>query len=64
MGEKTKLIQLRKKRKLTQAKISEEIGVARTTYAGYEKGLFLPSIETANKIKKVLKCKDDDIFLN
>ena len=63
MAEREKLKELRKKRKLTQLQISREIGVARSTYAGYERGSFSPSIKIAAKIKNILKHKNDDIFL-
>lgn len=57
-----KLITLRKKKKLTQAYMAEHVEVARSTYNGYENGLFSPSIETAMKIKKILETSSDDIF--
>lgn len=59
-----KLIKARKRKKLTQEKIAELLEVSRTTYTGYEMGKFAPSLDIALKIKKILKCKDDDIFLN
>lgn len=57
-----KLISLRKKKKLTQAYMAEHAGVGRSTYNGYENGLFSPSIETAIKIKKILETSSDDLF--
>jgi len=57
-----KLKSLRKKKKFTQAYMAEHVGVGRSTYNGYENGLFSPSIETAMKIKKVLETSSDDIF--
>lgn len=59
-----KLISARKQKGLTQQEIAEMIGVSRTTYTGYEKGNYSPSLEKAVKIKEVLKYKNDDIFLN
>lgn len=59
-----KLIEVRKRRKKTQEEIAEMIGVSRSTYTGYEKGDFDPSLEKALKIKEILKYKNDDIFLN
>ena len=59
-----KLIRVRKKKKFTQEKMAEMLGISRTTYTGYELGKFAPSLSTALKIKKILNCKEDDIFLN
>lgn len=58
-----KLIELRKKKKLTQEMISSEIGVARSTYNAYELGTITPPLDIAIKIKEILKYKNDDIFL-
>lgn len=57
------LIELRKKRKLTQQQMADKLNIARTTYTGYENANFSPSIEKAIKIKEILKTKNDDIFL-
>lgn len=57
-----KLIKCRKKRGLTQDQMAEKLGVARSTYAGYEIGNFAPSLEIAVQIKKILKYYGDDIF--
>lgn len=59
-----KLIEARKKRGLTQEQIAQKLKIARTTYTGYENGNFDPSLEIALQIKKILKCKNDDIFLS
>lgn len=58
-----KLIELRKKRKLTQEEMAKKLKIARTTYTGYEKGTFAPPLERAVEIKRILKTKKDDIFL-
>ena len=58
-----KLVEIRKKRGYTQEKISNKLGIARTTYAGYERGNFAPSLEIALELKKILKYPKDDIFL-
>lgn len=44
--------------------MANKLSVARTTYTGYEKGNVAPSLEVALNIKKILKYKNDDIFLN
>lgn len=59
-----KLIEVRIKKGYTQEQMANELNVARTTYTGYEKGNVSPSLEVALNIKKILKYKNDDIFLN
>lgn len=44
--------------------MAEILGIARSTYTGYETGNFAPSLELALRIKKALNCKKDDIFFN
>ena len=58
-----KLEELRKKKGFTQKEMAEKLGIARSTYSGYEKGYFFPPITIAIKIKEILKYKKDDIFL-
>lgn len=60
---RTKLIEIRKKRNLTQEQMANKLNIARTTYTGYENGNFSPSLEMALEIKRVLNYKNDDIFL-
>ena len=60
---RTKLIQLRKKRKLTQDEMAKKLKIARTTYTGYENGTFAPPLERAVEIKRILKTNNDEIFL-
>lgn len=60
---RAKLIEIRKKRNLTQEQMANKLNIARTTYTGYENGNFSPSLEMALEIKKVLNYKNDDIFL-
>ena len=59
-----KLIEIRIKRGYTQEQMANELNIARTTYTGYEKGNVSPSLEVALNIKKILKYRSDDIFLN
>ena len=58
-----KLIEIRKKKGYTQEQMAEKLNIARSTYTGYENGNVSPSLETALNIKKILKYKNDDIFL-
>lgn len=57
------LIEIRKKRGLTQEQIAKKLKIARTTYTGYENGTFDPSLEIALQIKQILGYENDDIFL-
>lgn len=58
------LITLRKKRNKTQEDMAKDLGVARSTYNAYELGTIQPSVDIAIKIKRILRYKNDDIFLN
>lgn len=58
------LIQKRKKKKLTQIKMSEMLGIGRSTYSAYELGTIDPPLKISTKIKEILNYKNDDIFLN
>ena len=44
------LIQLRKKRNLTQKDMADNLNIAQSTYSGYESGYRSPDIETLKKI--------------
>lgn len=56
------LIRRRKMKKLTQEKMAELIGIARTTYNSYELGNVTPPLGKAIKIKQILNYKNDDLF--
>lgn len=60
--QRTKLIEIRKKRGYSQQKMSELLDIARTTYTGYETGKFAPSLDKSLKIKEILRYKKDDLF--
>lgn len=47
---KDRLLKLRKNRRLTQQELSKIIGIARTTYQGYENGSREPDFTTLEKI--------------
>lgn len=57
------MINRRKELNLTQDEVAKKSGIARTTYTNIELGDKNPSLSVALKLKKVLKVKDDDIFL-
>ena len=50
---------LRKEKGLTQDQLSKLIGIAQTTYAGYETGRYEPDIETLIKIADYFKVSVD-----
>lgn len=47
---KMRLVELRKKRKLTQKELADKLGIARTTYSGYENGNREPDFDTVQKL--------------
>jgi transcriptional regulator with XRE-family HTH domain len=54
-----RLKQLRKKRKLTMQEIADYVGVAKSTYAGYESGYRQPTIESIQTISRKLHTSAD-----
>lgn len=54
-----KLRQLRKDKKLTQKELSNILGVAQTTYAGYETGRYEPDFKTLIVIADYFKVSTD-----
>jgi len=54
-----RLKQLRKKRKLTMQEVADYVGVAKSTYAGYESGYRQPTIESIQTISRKLRTSAD-----
>ena len=54
-----RLRNLRKDRKLTQEEISKLLGIAQTTYAGYENNRHIPDLDTLIKIADLFKVSLD-----
>lgn len=54
-----RLKQLRKKRKLTMQDVADYVGVAKSTYAGYESGYRQPTIESIQTISRKLRTSAD-----
>ena len=57
-----RLVQLRKKRGLTQQQIADEIGVNRGSYSNWEKGKREPSFENLIKLADLLDVSLDWLF--
>ena len=61
---KTKITELRKKLKMTQEELANEVEVTRQTIISLEQGRYNPSLELAYKITKALKRKRiEEVFL-
>jgi putative transcriptional regulator len=54
--------ELRENRGMTQAQLAELVGIARQSVISIEKGRYLPTIETALRISKVLDVPVEQIF--
>ena len=50
-----KLVQARKKLRLTQREVAEKVGISENTYQQYEYGKIVPSVLIAIKISDMLK---------
>jgi putative transcriptional regulator len=60
---KNHIAELRKKSKITQQKLADEVKVTRQTIISLEFGRYNPSLELAYKITKALKQKHiEDVF--
>lgn len=59
-----KIIELRKKEKMTQEQLSEKLGVTRQTLLNWEKGITNPDIEQAKNIAVLFKISLDDLLDN
>lgn len=53
---------LRKELGMTQAQLAELVGVARVSITAIEKGRYIPTIETALQISKVLGVPVEQVF--
>lgn len=59
-----KIIELRKKEKLTQEKLSEKIGISRQTLSNWESNITCPDINQAKRIAQIFKISLDDLLSN
>lgn len=59
---KTRIAELRKDRKLSQAELAEIVGVTRQTITSIETGKYISSLPLAIKIAKYFGLKVEDVF--
>lgn len=59
-----KIVELRKKRNLTQEQLSEKLGITRQTLSNWEKGITNPDIIQAKNIASFFKITLDDLTDN
>lgn len=62
LGEK--IIELRKKRNLTQEKLADQVGVSRQTLSNWESNITSPDINQAKKLATIFKISLDDLTNN
>lgn len=60
---KTRIQELRKKRKVTQEELAEAIGVTRQTVISLENGRYNASLQLAHRIAKFFEMQIEDVFL-
>lgn len=60
---KTRIVELRKEKKLSQADLAEIVGVTRQTITSIETGKYIASLPLAYKIAKYFGLKIEDVFL-
>ena len=59
---KTRIAELRKEKKLSQADLAEIVGVTRQTITSIETGKYIASLPLAYKIAKYFGLKIEDVF--
>lgn len=59
---KTRIAELRKEKKLSQAELAEIVGVTRQTITSIETGKYIASLPLAYKIAKYFDLKIEDVF--
>jgi putative transcriptional regulator len=59
---KTKIAELRKKFKISQKELADEIKISRQSLSYLENGHFVPSLETAFKIANFFNMSIEEIF--
>ena len=52
----------RKKRKLTQQEVAQELGTSRVTVARWECGINNPKLDTVRKLAELYDCTTDELI--
>lgn len=60
---KTRIAELRKEKKLSQAELADIVGVTRQTITSIETGKYIASLPLAYKIAKYFGLKIEDVFI-
>jgi putative transcriptional regulator len=60
---KTKIQELRKSHKISQAELADSLGVTRQTIISLEKGRYNASLELAYKISKYFERTIEEVFI-
>lgn len=60
---KTRIVELRKEKKLSQADLADIVGVTRQTITSIETGKYIASLPLAYKIAKYFGLKIEDVFI-
>lgn len=60
---KTKIPQLRKEKKLSQAELADIVGVTRQTITSIETGKYIASLSLAYKVSKYFGLRIEDVFI-
>ena len=60
---KTRIVELRKEKKLSQVDLAEIVGVTRQTITSIETGKYIASLPLAYKIAKHFGLKIEDVFI-
>ena len=60
---KTKIKEYRTRRKITQEKLAEIVGVRRETIIFLEQGKYNPSLKLAHRVSKALNTTIEEIFI-
>jgi putative transcriptional regulator len=60
---KTRIKELRARYDMTQDDLARKVGVRRETISFIERGKYVPSLQLAHDIAKVLECSIDDVFI-
>lgn len=60
---KTRIRELRKKRKLSQEELAEEVRTTRQTITSIETGKYIASLPMAHKIAKFFSLPIEDVFI-